>query len=323
MIAPKLKAGDEIRVIAPAQSINLPFITEQIRQSAVQRLESLGLKVSFGKHVSEVDEFDSTSVEHRVEDLNDAFFDTNVRAVLTVIGGFNSNELLKYINYEIIKENPKVLCGYSDITALQNAIYAKTGLVTYSGPAYFTFGAGKGLEYSGSYFRKCLFEGKAFEVKPSTDVTEWSSKNATYLNYKNDGPWILRKGKARGKIIGANLCTFNLLQGTEFMPKIRNSILFIEDDEESDMVHFARDLQSLFHLSGSETIRGVVIGRFQKGSGIDRERLTKILNTIVKGDIPILANMDFGHTHPMITFPIGGTASVVVDERALLRILNH
>lgn len=323
IIAPKLKPGDGIRVITPAQSMGLPFITEQIRDSATRRLQALGLRVSFGKHINECDEFGSTSVEHRIDDLHDAFADKDVKAVITVIGGYNSNELLKHIDYGLIRENPKILCGYSDITALQNAIYAKTGLLTYSGPHYFTFGVNHGLEYTESYFRKCLFEDKPFEVRQSSDIAEWSSGSRSYLNYKNSGPWVMRKGRAKGKIVGANLGTFNLLQGTEFMPRIRNSVMFIEDDDESDAVHFARDLQSLFHLPGSETVRGLVIGRFQKASEISREMLEKILKITVRADIPILANVDFGHTYPIITFPIGGTTSMVAEEAAALKILKH
>jgi muramoyltetrapeptide carboxypeptidase LdcA involved in peptidoglycan recycling len=324
IIPPKLKAGDEVRVIAPARSIRLPFITEELRREATRNLEALGLKVSFGKHINELNEFQSSTVEHRIEDLHDAFADKNVKAILTVIGGYNSNELLKYINYDLIRQNPKILCGYSDITALQHAIYAKTGLVTYSGPHYFTFGVKESLKYTENYFKKCLFEDKPFEVKPADDIAEWSGKEAKYINYKNSGPWTVREGKAKGKIIGANLCTLNLLQGTEFMPKIKNGILFIEDDDLTNIDAFPRDLQSLFHLPGIETIRGLVIGRLQEGSGISREILNKILTNIVKTDIPILANTDFGHTYPLITFPIGGKASLTVESgKATLKILKH
>ena len=94
------------------------------------------------------------SRDARVEDLNEAFRDENVKAILTVIGGFNSNQLLDYIDYEAIKNNPKIFCGFSDITALSNAIYAKTGVVTYSGPHYSSFGMLKGFEYSLEYFKK-------------------------------------------------------------------------------------------------------------------------------------------------------------------------
>ncbi len=324
IIPPKLKAGDEVRVIAPARSIRLPFITEELKSEATRNLEALGLKVSFGKHINECDEFNSSTVEHRIEDLHNAFSDKNVKAILTVIGGFNSNQLLKQINYDLIKENPKILCGYSDITAPQHAIYKKTGLVTYSGPHYFTFGVKHGLKYTEEYFKKCLFENKPFKINPSEDIVEWSGKQSKYLYYKNSGPWVMRNGKASGKIIGANLCTLNLLQGTEFMPKLKNSVLFIEDDDETNPNAFLRDLQSLFQLPDADTIRGLALGRLQEGSGINRALLNKIIGAVVENSIPIIANLDFGHTYPLITFPIGGKASLTAeDDKAVLKILKH
>ena len=127
MIPPKLQPGDEIRVIAPARSLGI--ISPENREIATKRLEELGFTVSFSDHVEEQDEFDSSSLQSRIADLHAAFEDKNVKGMFTVIGGFNSNQLLKYIDYDLIKKNPKILCGYSDITALSNAIYAKTGMV--------------------------------------------------------------------------------------------------------------------------------------------------------------------------------------------------
>ncbi len=134
----KLKQGDEVRVVAPSRSLSI--IGKEVQEIANKRFEELGLKLTFGKHVKEIDEFNSSSIQSRVEDLHEAFSDNNVKAVITVIGGFNSNQLLKYIDWNLIKDNPKIFLGYSDITALNNSIFSKTGLVTYSGPHYSTFG---------------------------------------------------------------------------------------------------------------------------------------------------------------------------------------
>ncbi len=325
MIAPKLKAGDGVRIIAPARSRKLPFISDDIKKDALQNLEKLGLSVSFGKHIDEVDEFYSTSVEHRLEDLHDAFADKNVKAILTVIGGFNSNQLLQYIDYKLIKKNPKILCGYSDITALQHAIYKETGLVTYSGPHYFTFGRPPFYDYTVDYFKKCLFDDKPFEIMPAKLVGEHSSKESIEIEYQNSGFWLFQKGTAKGKILGANLCTLNLLQGTEFMPDIRNCILFVEDDGVSDKVTFDRDLQSLMQLPGAKSIKALVIGRFQKESDISMDILERIIRSKKElKKVPIIANVDFGHTYPMITYPIGGEASIKIgNESAELKIIKH
>ena len=152
----KLKIGDEVRVIAPARS--LAIISKENREIANKRIEELGLKISFGKHLDEMDDFASSSIESRIEDLHEAFSDKNVKAVFTVIGGFNSNQLLKYIDWDLIKNNPKIICGYSDITALNDSIFAKTGLVTYSAPQYSTFGQKLYFDYTLDYFKKCLFK---------------------------------------------------------------------------------------------------------------------------------------------------------------------
>lgn len=136
-----MKFGDEIRVISPARSMKI--ITQELREIAKIRFEEMGLKVTFAKHVEECDEFSSSSIESRVEDIHEAFLDKNVKAVITTIGGYNSNQLLKYIDYEIIKNNPKIFCGFSDITALCCAIYKKTGLITYYGPHFSSFWYGK------------------------------------------------------------------------------------------------------------------------------------------------------------------------------------
>src|SRR3989338_8061462 len=161
----KLKTGDEVRIIAPSKS--MAILSKETINIANKRFEKLGLKLSFGKHVNETDEFNSSSIESRIEDLHEAFSDKNVKAVITVIGGFNSNQLLRYIDWDLIKNNPKIFCGYSDITALNNAIFAKTGLVTYSGPHYSSFGQELYFDYTLEYFKKCLFSDEPLEIKPS------------------------------------------------------------------------------------------------------------------------------------------------------------
>jgi len=121
MITPnKLHPGDEIRIIAPSRSLSL--LREENINLAKAKLEKLGFKISFSKNCKETDLFMSSSINSRVEDLHEAFKDKNVKAILTVIGGFNCNQILKYLDYDLIKKNPKILCGYSDITALTNTI---------------------------------------------------------------------------------------------------------------------------------------------------------------------------------------------------------
>lgn len=313
MIIPeKLKRGDEVRIIAPSRSLNI--ISEECRNNANKVFESLGLKLSFSKNIEKCDEFFSSSIKDRIEDLHEAFLDKNVKAIFTVIGGYNSNQLLKYIDYEIIRNNPKIFCGYSDITALSCAIYHKTGLINYSGPVYSTFGMEKGLDYTIEYMKKALMENSEFEVKQS----ETWSDDLWYINQKdrnfisNEGFNYINEGEADGKIIGGNLCTLNLLQGTEFMPSLENVILFIEDADLTFAEIFDRDLQSLIHQKDFDKVKGIVFGRFQVKSNISEETFRKIITSKKElRNIPIIFDVNFGHTTPHITFPIGGFAKIV------------
>jgi muramoyltetrapeptide carboxypeptidase LdcA involved in peptidoglycan recycling len=309
----KLKVGDEVRVIAPSRS--LAIITKENRAIAQKRFDDLGLTLTFGKHVEEMDEFASTSIQSRIEDMHEAFSDKNVKAVIAVIGGFNSNQLLRYIDWNLIENNPKFFCGFSDITALSNAIYAKTGLVTYSGPNYANLCQELYTDYTLEYFRKCLFTRDSFEIQPSESWSDdaWYIDQTKRTLIHNPGWTVINEGSAEGTIIGGNLCTLNLLQGTEYMPDLDHTVLFIEDDEESNPNHFDRDVQSLIHQPTFSAVSGIVIGRFQKASKMSDETLTKIIKTKKELEgIPIIAGVDFGHSDPKITFPVGGEVSIEV-----------
>jgi muramoyltetrapeptide carboxypeptidase len=321
----KLRRGDEVRVISPSNS--LAVVSESVEKRAIQRLEKLGLKVSIAKHAREIDAFSSSSIELRIDDLHKAFRDQNVKAIFTTLGGYNCNQLLKHIDFELIKNNPKILCGYSDITVLTAAIYQKTGLMTYSGPHFSTFGMEYGLDYTIEYMTRCLFKQEEYTI-PSAD--NWSD-DTWYIDQDdrtfiaNEGYHIIREGHTEGTIIGGNLCTLNLLQGTPYMPSLRHQILFLEDDAESSPETFDRDLQSLLHQSGGEEIQGLVIGKFQRDSGMTQTVLQQIIESKKElQNIPIIIEASFGHTSPIFTFPVGGRVMIHAErEKINIRIINH
>ena len=328
VIPKKLRKGDEIRVIAPARSLAL--ISKETKQSAISRLEEEGYVVTFSKNCNEDDVFRSSSIKSRISDIHEAFSDKNVKAILTVIGGFNSNQLLKYLDYDLIRNNPKIICGYSDITALNNAIFKKTSLVTYIGPHFSTWGMKKGFEYTLYYFNKCLTKNESYKIQESL---EWSDdkwyldqENRSFI--KNDGAVIINEGEAEGVAIGGNLCTLNLLQGTEFMPDISNSVLFIEDDDmagKSFSVEFDRNFQSLIDQPNFNKVKGIIIGRFQKKTDINIDKLKYIINTKKElTNIPVVAFMDFGHTSPLLTLPIGGQIKINAKNNIVnFEIVTH
>lgn len=311
----KLKVGDEIRVISPSRSMSI--ISEHTQRIANKRLQELGFKVTFGSHVNENDAFNSSSIESRVSDLHEAFSDTNVKGILTVLGGFNSNQLLPYIDWSILEANPKVFCGFSDISALNNAILAKTGLVTYSGPHYSTFGMEQYFDYCLDCFKKCLIDDTPIKVQASEIWTDdlWFLDQANRTPINNEGWIVLNEGKASGSIRGGNLCTFNLLHGTQYMPELNDVILFIEDDAESLPHHFDRNLVSLIQQPNFNGVNGIVIGRFQQESKMSNDLLRLMIQSKKElAALPVIANVDFGHTNTIITYPIGGEVQIIADK---------
>lgn len=320
-IYPKaLKTGDEVRVIAPARSLAL--ISPSVRQIARERLEmELGLKVTFGKHVEERDRYVSSSIKSRVDDLHEAFADKNVKAVFSAVGGTNSEELLERIDWNLIKRNPKVFCGFSDITTLSNAIYGKTGLVAFSGPHYSSFGMKRGFEYTMEQFKKAVMGTHRHQVLSSAN---WSD-DAWYMDQEkrqfiaNLGMKVFKQGVAKGTIIGGNIGTLAILLGSSYMPKLNNSILFLEEcgDCEGSRDFTMRQFGALVRQPGFDKIKGIVFGRFQKATRwepTDFQELISRRPELAKRNIPIITGVDFGHTTPIFTFGIGGTAEIHADQ---------
>jgi muramoyltetrapeptide carboxypeptidase len=325
LIPPKLRPGSSVRVIAPSRS--LIIISPDVRAEADRRLTALGLKLSFGEHVEEADDFGSSSVKSRLADLHDAFADPGVDGILPVTGGFNSNQLLAGIDYDLVAAHPKVLCGYSDITALSSALYARTGLVGYSGPTYSTFGMKHDFDYTLAGFQACVMADGPIDLRaaPSWSDDEWFLDQEKRRYDRGTDWWVLQEGSATGTIVGGHLGTLNLLHGTPFMPSLDGTLLFVEADELALPWDFDRQLVSRLQQPGFGGVRGLVIGRFQRKSIMTRELLTYILASKPElAGLPVLANVDFGHTSPVFTFPIGGTAELRADPAdPALRITSH
>lgn len=216
---------------------------------------------------------------------------------------------------------------FSDITALSNAIYSKTGLVTYYGPHFSSFGMIHGFDYTLKYFKEMLTESKEVMIESSNEWSDdpWYKNQENREFIKNDGMKVINHGKSEGKIIGGNLCTLNLLQGTEYMPNEDNIILFLEDDDivKNEFVReFDRDLQSLIHSMRGKNIKGLVIGRAEKEANMTENKWMEIIETKKElKNIPVIINANFGHTTPIFTFPIGGYASI--DTTSGIKIKIH
>lgn len=307
----------EVRLIAPSLSLSLKDKAKIVK--AEKYFKSLGYTLTIGKYVFQKDNyFGCSSIENRVVDLIDAFLDKNVEIILCANGGYNVNQILPYIDYKKIQQNPKILIGYSDITALLIAIMKKTTLTTYYGPMLDGFSSGN--EYTLKYFEKIL-EKKDFFITSSKEIYDYQKINGKIkeVTIKNNGMIPIQEGKAIGKIIGGNLCTLNLLQGTEYMPDLNNSILFLEDDADDYgndvfLLEFDRNLESLLQLSNCN-IKGIIFGRFQLCSNMNLDKLKALIRNKPKlKDIPIVYGADFGHTNPMFTLPLGAYCQLEIKK---------
>jgi len=220
VVPDKLGAGDEIRVLALSRSIGglkqYPGIADADVDHARQALESFGVRVSFGSHVMENDGNLTTSVGARLEDWYEALNDSKVKAILAVTGGMGAIQLLDALDFRQVAAHPKILCGYSDIAFLCNAIFARTGIVTYYGPHFSTFMMRKGSDYLRYYFRACLFDAQPFDAVPSAEWSDdnWIKEQENRHYHPNEGWWGINEGEAEGTILGGSFFALNLFPRT-------------------------------------------------------------------------------------------------------------
>ncbi|MDR2976133.1 MAG: LD-carboxypeptidase [Streptococcaceae bacterium] len=311
----KLHPGDEIRVISPSSSIaRVGGFEENLIAKA--RLEALGYKVTFGEHIMENDMLNSASIASRVADFHAAFADKNIKLVLTTIGGFNCNEMLPHIDWELVRANPKAFCGYSDTTSLHNAIFAKTGLVTYYGPAYSSFKMDELQKFQTMCWQRAL-TADSYTLQANDVYTSdpWYDKTKARHLLKNE--WkVYHEGEATGTITGGNLGTYFLQAGTEYLQILDAPIAFIENAEEDDINSFDRQLAQFLQLNPH--LQGLVIGRFPREIEMTEEMLHFILDKYpVLQKIPVIYDVDFGHTQPIFTFPLGGEVAVSTEPLSI------
>jgi muramoyltetrapeptide carboxypeptidase LdcA involved in peptidoglycan recycling len=308
-----LEKGDEIRVIAPSQSWGKRKY-QRGYERAKERLESIGYKVTYGKSVKNVLHFGTATREDRANDFNEAYMDKNVKLVMALSGGWSANEVLPLIDWQVVITNPKPLIGFSDITILLNAIYAKTGVSGFLGPNFSTFGRMPEWQYTFNNF-SMVMQGSTSQFVKSRSWGESGRKR-----HKTKGWQALETGEANATLLGGNLGTFYLLQGTEYQPKFNEPFIFLlEDDDEASSytaVEVSRRFESLLQLPNfRDNLQGLMVGRFQKGSNVSEKDIASIIASKNLGSIPIAYNVDFGHTLPMLTLPIGQNVSLRVNSK--------
>lgn len=311
MKASRIKGKAAIGVCSPSFPISA---VEPIRyERGIKYLENKGFQVKNGLLYNKKDFYRSGTIKERAEEFNNLLYDENIQIIMTSIGGNNTNSILPYIDYEYIKKHPKIIIGFSDITALLLAIYAKTGLVTFYGPDIASsFGELPPFVdwtfESFNSFVKGISVPYSYEmpVAWTDEFIDWSEQDRAKEQHSNQ--WVcVKQGTCQGRLIGGNLNTMEGFFGTEYMPVInKGDILFIEDAEK-DAYTIERSF-SLLKLAGIfDKVSGIILGKHEKfdDNGTGRKPYEILLEVIGDTSIPILADFDCCHTHPMLTMPIG------------------
>ena len=309
MIKPKrLRTGETVAVIAPASGLS-----REAFDKALQNLESLGLKTKVGKAARGTKGFLAATDQERLDDLHSAFADSEVSAVWCVRGGYGAARLLPAIDYNLIRKNPKILIGFSDITALHLAISQNTGLVTFHGPV----AASEPTDYTRNHVTNVLMNPSApYKI----ELSDFNKANESNL-YKTE---TIVAGKGRGRLIGGNLSLLSALAGTPFgLREMKGKILFIEDVGEQPY-RIDRMLTQMRQSFDLRSLAGIALGIFEDCN--PRTKNTQTLSEVVKdrlGDIgiPVIYGLSFGHIRDQFTLPVG-TEAELDTERATLTLLE-
>ncbi len=286
----KLNKKDVIGIISPASS---PDELARI-ETGVKYLERLGYRVKIGANVGKYHGYLAGTDQERVDDIHSMFKDKSVKAIFTLRGGYGAFRLLDKIDYRIIKNNPKIFVGYSEITSLQMAFFQKAGLITFAGPMV-------AVDFHD-------------EVSPYTSEIFWdtitSNKKLSKIKYPGDQKMPhLQKGSASGRLIGGNLAVFAALLGTEYFPNLTGKILMIEDIGE--LPYRVDRMLNQLKLSGTfKKVKGIILGRFVDCNEHDPEKKTLTLGEVISDyigtlKIPSIYTFPHGHIKDFVTIPFG------------------
>lgn len=288
MIVPdKLKKGDIIGVVAPSN----PIVGDNIEEikKAKEIIEADGFRVKFSENLFSNTNIYSGTAKEKAEDINNMFADKDVKMIWCAKGGNNSNSTFEYLDFDIIKNNPKIICGYSDITSITNIITEKTGLVTFSSTNFKTI---------------------------ATDETDYSYKQALNrfvqgsLEFGQNDFKIIKNGEAEGKLIGGNLSLIRGLVCGKYKVDFTDKILFIEElGYETDPAMVSNNLYYMKQNGVFDKIKGLWIGNYEHESGIALEKI--VLDCIEeKYNFPIIKSNNFGHIEKKEVIPIGTKAKI-------------
>lgn len=291
----KLKKGDLIGIINPASPVTDPV---RINRS-VEYFEKLGYRVETGKNLGKQKGYLAGSDEERLEDLHSMFENSEIKAIFCARGGYGSGRILNKINYKLIRQNPKIFVGYSDITALHLAFYSQAGLVTFSGPM-------PAVDFYDS-------------VSPFTEENFWRQVTSDkpmgrILNPGKEEFIFLSQGKNEGKIIGGNLSVLISILGSEYFPDFNDSVLLLEDLNEPPY-KIDRMLNQLKLAGVLNRTKGILLGSFKNCVEEDPAKPSFQLHEVLGNyfrDLkkPVVYNLKHGHLKDNITIPFGLTCKI-------------
>ncbi len=285
-----LVKGDTIGIVAPAGCFEMENF-----QNGITILEEMGFQTYIPAGLFEKDSYFAGPDAHRADILHRLFSDTTVKAIICARGGFGSVRLLSQLNMELIRNNPKIFIGFSDITVLLNMIFSNCGIVTFHGPMVTTLGNSD--EISKEAMVSAITSARIIEIFPERGV-------------------VIKKGRASGTISGGNLSTLCHLVGTPYQLNFKDHILFLEDVNEAP--YKIERMLFQMKLSGClEGLSGLVIGSFENCGGIDDIHM--VVDKIFKeDDIPILSGFEIGHGTKNMTIPLGIRATLDADLQKLV-----
>jgi muramoyltetrapeptide carboxypeptidase len=296
LIPRALRRGEVIGLISPSSTCAEP---EKI-QKAISYLEHNGYRVRNSRYLNRSEHDPQHTDLYKLHDLHQMFSDPEVRAIFCLRGGAGASRLLDRLDYRMIAANPKILVGYSDITALSLAIFRKTGLVNFSGPMAAT------ELHAPSHYTEEHFWGMLTDPGYSTRL----------VNYHGHPVSCVREGTANGRLIGGNLSVLSSLVGTPYLPSFRNTMLFTEDVNEP-AYRIDRMLSHLFNAALAQQCRGLLFGQFSRNPSDENRdyRFEKIFsyyaNRMHEG-CPVMAGLSYGHIHHLMTLPVGAKCRVEI-----------
>ena len=298
----KLQKGDLIGIISPASSVDDPSRIER----GVQYIEKMGYTVMVGKNVGKYNGYLAGTDQERLDDLHSMFSNKKVKAVFCLRGGYGAARLVDKIDYKLVGNNPKIFTGYSDISALQLAMFYKTGLITFAGPMV-------GVDFYD-------------EVSSFTEEMFWtlltSSKKFGRVGNPDDEHFLsLNSGASNGRIIGGNLSVISGLIGTGYFPDLKDKILLIE--EIGEMPYKIDRMFNHMRLSGMfKGMKGVVIGSFRDCHEHDPNKRTLTLGEVITDYLsplkkPVVYNFRHGHLRDNITIPLGVSIKINASKKSV------